>query len=56
MSCLSDLDGFRDGRQVTVQMLSCGMLPPGFVQNSSCVIAIKLFLCLLSVHVVYLYS
>ena len=32
MSCLSNLDGFRDGRLVTVQLLFCGMLLLGFVQ------------------------
>ena len=47
--CLSssNLDGFHDGWLVAIQLLFCGVLPPGLVQYSSqhsCVIAIKLFL------------
>ena len=32
MSCLSFGDDFRDGREVSVHLLFCGMLLPGFVQ------------------------
>ena len=35
MSCSSDLNGFRDGWLVAVQLLFCGMLLPGFVQYGS---------------------
>ena len=34
-SCSSNLDGFRDGWLVVVQLLFCGILLPGFVQYSS---------------------
>ena len=37
------LNSFRDRRQVTVQLVSCGVLPPGLVQDCSqhsCVIAV----------------
>ena len=47
MSGLSNLDSFRDGRQVAVQLVPCGMLPPGLVQycsQHSCVIAVQLLL------------
>ena len=47
MSGLSILNSFCDGWQVTVQLLFCGVLPPGLVQycsQHSHVIAIKLFL------------
>ena len=40
---LSNLDSFRDGRQVAVQLVPCGLLPPGLVQycsQHSCVIAV----------------
>ena len=43
MSGLSNLNSFRDGRQVAVQLVSCGVLPPGLVQDCSqhsCVIAV----------------
>ena len=43
MSGLSSLDSFRDGRQVAVQLVPCGVLPPGLVQycsQHSCVIAV----------------
>ena len=39
----SNLDSFRDRRQVAAQLVSCGVLPPGFVQDCSqhsCVIAV----------------
>ena len=39
----SNLDSFRDRRQVAVQLVSCGVLPPGLVQDCSqhsCVIAV----------------
>ena len=42
----SNLDSFCDGWLVTVQLLFCGVLPPGLVQycsQHSCVIGIKLF-------------
>ena len=56
----SNLDSFRDRWLVAVQLLRCGILPPGFVRNSSqhfCVIAVKLFSpCLVSVYVVHPYS
>ena len=51
MSGSSTLYGFRDGWQVAVQLLFCGVLPPGLVQYSSkyyCVIVVKLFLHTLS--------
>ena len=44
MSGSSDLDSFRDGRQVAVQLVPCGVLPPGPVQycsQHSCVIAVQ---------------
>ena len=47
MSGSSNLDSFPDGRQVAVQLVLCGVLPPGLVQNCSqhsCVVAVKLFL------------
>ena len=53
MSCSSSLEGFQDGWYVPVQLLLCGMLPPGFVQYSSqhsYAIAVKLFLHTLSQH------
>ena len=60
MSRMSCSDGFRDGRQVAVELLFCGMLLPGFVQYSSrhsWAIASSLFsVCLVSVHVVHPYS
>ena len=43
----SNLDSFRDGWLVSVQLLLYRLLPPGLVQFSSqhsCVIAVKLFL------------
>ena len=43
MSGSSNLNSFRDRRQVAVQLVSCGVLPPGLVQDCSqhsCVIAI----------------
>ena len=43
----SNLNSFRDGCLVAVQLLFCGVLPPGLVQYSSqhsCIIAVKLFL------------
>ena len=46
VSCMpgsSNLDSFHDGRQVAVQLVSCGVLPPGLVQDCSqhsCVIAV----------------
>ena len=39
----SNLNSFRDREQVAVQLLSCGVLPPGLVQDCSqhsCVIAV----------------
>ena len=47
MSGSSNLDNFRDGWLVAVQLLFYWVLPPGFVQccsQHSCVIAVKLFL------------
>ena len=45
---------------MAVQLVICGVLPPGFVQNCSqhsCVVAVKLFFIhLVSVHVVHPYS
>ena len=60
MSCLSYLDGFRDGRSVAVQLLFCGILLPGFVyiahsilmQYPSSFYSIRS----VSVHVVHPYS
>ena len=43
MSGSSNLNSFRDRRQVAVQLVSCGVLPPGLVQDCSqhsCVIVI----------------
>ena len=43
----SNLDSFRNGWHVAVQLLFCGVLPPGFVQycsQHSYVIAVNLFL------------
>ena len=44
---------------MAVQLLLCGLLPPGFVQycsQHSCVLAVKLFsIRLVSVHVVHPY-
>ena len=43
MSGSSTLNSFRDRRQVAVQLVSCGVLPPGLVQDCSqhsCVIAV----------------
>ena len=51
MSGLSNLDNFRDGSLVAVQLLVCGGLPPGLVQyclQYSCVVAVKLFLHMFS--------
>ena len=47
MSGSSNLDSFRDVRQVAVYLVLCGVLPPGPVQyrsQHSCVIAVKLLL------------
>ena len=47
MSGSSNLDSFRDGRQVAVQLVPCGVLPAGLVlycSQHSCVIALQLFL------------
>ena len=35
MSGSSNLNSFRDRRQVAVQLVSCGVLPPGLVQDCS---------------------
>ena len=46
-SCASNLDSFCDGLLVAVQLLLCGVLPPGLIQycsQHSCVVAVKLFL------------
>ena len=43
MSGSSNLNGFRGGRKVAIQLVSCGVLPPGLVQDCSqhsCVIAV----------------
>ena len=43
MSGSSNLNSFRDIRQVAVQLVPCGVLPPGLVQDClqhSCVIAV----------------
>ena len=60
MSGSSDLDSFRDGLLVNVQLLLREVLPPGCVQyctQHSCLIAVKLFsIRLVSVHVVHPYS
>ena len=47
MSRSSNLNSFRDGWWVAVQLLLCGCLPSGLVQycsQHSCVVAVKLFL------------
>ena len=45
---------------MTIQLLLCGVLPPGLIQycsKHSCVITVKLFsICLVSIHVVHPYS
>ena len=51
MSGSSNFDSFRDGGSVAVQLLLCGVLPPGLVQycsQHSCVVAVKLFLHMFS--------
>ena len=43
MSGSSNLNSFRGRRHVAVQLVSCGVLPPGLVQDCSqhsCVIAV----------------
>ena len=35
LSSSSNLDSFRDGRQVAVELVPCGLLPPGLVQYCS---------------------
>ena len=35
MSGSSNLNSFRDRRQVAVQLVSCGVLPPGLVPDCS---------------------
>ena len=47
MSGSSNLNSFRDRGQVAVQLVSCGVLLPGLVQDftqHSCVIAIQFLL------------
>ena len=47
MSASSNLDFFRDGWYAAVQLLLCGVLPPGLAQycsQYSCVVVVKLFL------------
>ena len=47
MFCPSNLDSFRDGRQVAVQLVPCWVLPPALVlycSQYSCVIAVQLLL------------
>ena len=60
MSGSSNLNSFRDRGQVAVQLVSCGVLLPGLVQDCtqhSCVIAIQFLLQpFVSVHVVHPYS
>ena len=58
-SSLLLLDSFRDGRQVAVLLVPCGVLPPKLVHycsQHSCVIAVKFLLRLVSVQVVHPYS
>ena len=53
MSGSSNFDSFRDGWLVAVQLLLCGVLPPGLVQyclQHSCVVAVKLLLHPFSLH------
>ena len=48
MSGSSNLNSFRDRRQVAVQLVSCGVLPAGLVQDCtqhSCVIAVYIYVC-----------
>ena len=43
ISCASYLSGLLDGREVAIQLLFCGVLLPGFVQDSaqhSCIVPI----------------
>ena len=57
MFCLSNLDSFRDGCLVAVQLLFCGVLLPGFVQFSRCILVQFssgfFFIGLVSVRVVH---
>ena len=59
MSGSSNFDSFHDVWLVAVQMLLCGVLPPGLVKycsQHSCVVAVKLFsIRLVSVNVVHPY-
>ena len=51
MSCSSNLDGFQDGRKVSIQRVLCRMLPLGlvrYISHHSCAIAVKLSLYTLS--------
>ena len=59
MSGSSNLDSFRDGWLVAVQLLFCRVLLPRLVRYCSqhcCVFAVNLFIRLVSVHVVHPYS
>ena len=60
MSGSSNFDSFCDGWWVAVQLLLCGVLPPGFVQycsQDSCVVPSSFFsIRLFSIHEVYPYS
>ena len=53
ISCLSYFDGLWDGRQMAIQLLFCGVLLLGFIQDSlqhSCVVPINLFLNVFCYH------
>ena len=60
MSGSSNFDSFRDGWSVDLQLLLCGVLSPGFLQNCSqhsCVLPVKFFsIRLVSLHVAHPYS
>ena len=61
MSGSSNLDGFRDGSKIAVQLLFCWVLPPELLQYSSqhsCVIVSSFFFCIRlgGVHEVHPYS
>ena len=56
MSGSSNLNSFRDRRQVAVQLVCCGVLPPGLVQDCSQQSSSFFSSRFVRVHVVHLYS
>ena len=56
MSGWSNLNSFRDRRQVAVQLVSCGVLPPGLVQDcsqQSCVITVPTISSMVLLQFIY---